>query len=255
MLETVNTNGNLTVEENNIKIGCCGFSAAQARYRELFPVIEVQQTFYQPPQPATLERWRADFPTDFEFTLKAWQLITHKPWSKTYQRLKVKLNDQELKDCGFFQDTAIVRQAWETTLLCANILEARLVLFQCPATFKPTPANLELLKNFFSTVRRGNLKFLWEPRGDWPDELLIELCQDLDLVHVSDPFIRPTVTPSLTYYRLHGGEGFRHVYEDFELENLLNSLQPQKKNYVMFNNINMLEDAQRFQALVKTKTH
>jgi uncharacterized protein YecE (DUF72 family) len=60
-----------------IKIGCCGFPVAQARYARHFPVVEVQQTFYQVPSLATLAGWRERLPSDFEFTLKAWQLITH----------------------------------------------------------------------------------------------------------------------------------------------------------------------------------
>ena len=33
--------------------------------------------FYKPPQVKTLEGWRAEMPEGFEFTLKAWQFITH----------------------------------------------------------------------------------------------------------------------------------------------------------------------------------
>ncbi len=54
-----------------VKVGCCGFPIARARYAQQFPVVEVQDTFYQPPAHKTLERWRAEVPADFEFTLKA----------------------------------------------------------------------------------------------------------------------------------------------------------------------------------------
>ena len=39
------------------KVGLCGFTMAAARYLRHFPVVEVQQTFYQPPQGAVIERW------------------------------------------------------------------------------------------------------------------------------------------------------------------------------------------------------
>ncbi len=55
-----------------IKVGCCGFRTAMAEYTPHFPVVEVQQTFYQPPLISTLERWRAKASAGFEFTLKAW---------------------------------------------------------------------------------------------------------------------------------------------------------------------------------------
>jgi uncharacterized protein YecE (DUF72 family) len=40
-------------------------------------VVEVQQTFYDPPQDETLVRRRRQAPPGFEFTLKASQLVTH----------------------------------------------------------------------------------------------------------------------------------------------------------------------------------
>lgn len=235
-----------------LKVGCCGFSAARPKYAALFPVVEVQQTFYQPPMPKTLQRWRAEMSSEIEFTLKAWQLITHEPWSKTYKRLKVSLSDEERPQAGYFKDSPLVWQAWRTTLECAQTLAARRVLFQCPAGFKPTETNLGRFRHFFSSVERAGLQFLWEPRGDWPDELILQLCQELQLVHVVDPFIRPTVTPEFIYYRLHGGKGFRHVYTDLELQSLLDNLPDNSPTYVMFNNIQMLDDAQRFSRLAAT---
>jgi len=108
-----------TEAKSMVKVGCCGFRMAMAEYALRFPVVEVQQTFYQPPKVQTLERWRAEAPPDFEFTLKAWQLITHEARSPTYRRLKRNLTEQELNECGAFRPSAIVREAWSTTLACA----------------------------------------------------------------------------------------------------------------------------------------
>ncbi len=236
-----------------IKTGCCGFAAAQVQYARLFPVIEVQQTFYQPPRLATLERWRDTFPAEFEFTIKAWQLITHEAWSKTYRRLKINLSEKERQECGYFKNSAIVQDAWETTRRCAAVLQAQLVLFQCPAGFKPTALNLERMRAFFSSINREKLTLLWEPRGDWPDELVSTLCRELELVHAVDPFVRPTLSQQLTYYRLHGGDGYRHNFEDSELHALLSLISPSSDAYIMFNNINMLDDAQKFQNMLTSR--
>jgi uncharacterized protein YecE (DUF72 family) len=233
-----------------LKVGCCGFSAAHSKYATLFPVVEVQQTFYQPPMLKTLQRWRAEMPPEFEFTLKAWQLITHEAYSQTYKRLKLPLSDEQRRQAGSFKDSPLVWQGWDTTLECAEALAARRVLFQCPAGFKPTDTNLARLRHFFNKAERANLQFLWEPRGGWPDELVLQLCRELELIHVVDPFIRPTVTPEFIYYRLHGGEGFRHVYNDAELQTLLEGLPSNSPAYIMFNNIEMLSDAGRFSRLV-----
>ena len=71
-----------------MKLGMCGFTIGAAAYFKQFPVVEVQQTFYDPPPIGTLEKWRRQAPAGFEFTMKAWQVITHLGESPTYRRLR-----------------------------------------------------------------------------------------------------------------------------------------------------------------------
>jgi uncharacterized protein YecE (DUF72 family) len=111
--------------KNKIRVGTCGFHVTKDKYVEMFSCVEIQHTFYQPPQIKTLTRWRAEVPADFEFAIKAWQLITHEAKSPTYKRLKKKLTEEELTQTGRFQPTAIVREAWETTLACAQALKRK----------------------------------------------------------------------------------------------------------------------------------
>jgi uncharacterized protein YecE (DUF72 family) len=237
-----------------IKTGCCGFRRAQAEYAAQFPVVEVQQTFYQPPQVKTLERWRAAAPPEFEFTLKAWQLITHEARSPTYRRLKRELTEGEKSEAGSFRPTAIVREAWETTLACATALKATRLLFQCPSSFTPTQEHVRDLREFFARIERPpELACLWEPRGNWPAELIRELCVELDLTHVVDPFAARTVTPERCYYRLHGRTGWRYQYEEDELAELITMLPRAGVSYVLFNNVRMLDDAARFQELARER--
>ena len=234
-----------------VKIGCCGFRLSRAEYFLRFPVVEVQQTFYQPPQTETLRRWREEAPVDFEFTVKAWQLITHDGASPTYRRLKRGLTEEEREACGSFRPTEIVREGWRVTRECADALRAKRVLFQCPARFKPTPANVENLRNFFSSVGRDGRVFLWEPRGqEWTRGLVGDLCRELGLVHVVDPLVERTATPERCYFRLHVRRGGRNRYEDEELLELYSMLPRGETSYVLFNNVRMADDATRFQRLV-----
>jgi uncharacterized protein YecE (DUF72 family) len=242
--------------DKRVKVGCCGFRMAMAEYVTRFPVVEVQQTFYQPPQVQTLQRWRASAPPDFEFTMKAWMLITHEARSPVYRRLKRELSEEEREQCGSFRATPIVREALEVTLAAAKALSARRILFQCPASFKPTKENVKRLREFFhDTKRPPESQFLWEPRGGgWTDALIRELCRELNLTHVVDPFAARTVTPDRCYFRLHGRTGFRYVYEDEELEELYSMLPEDETSYVLFNNVRMREDAARFQKLIEQET-
>jgi uncharacterized protein YecE (DUF72 family) len=236
-----------------IKIGCCGFRSSRDSYYPLLPAVEIQHTFYQPPQVSTLLKWREEAPTGFEFTLKAWQLITHQSSSPTYKRLKRELTDDEKAQSGSFNPSEIVREAWDVTRECARALDARVVLFQCPASFRPTSGNIENMKRFFRNLEREGLSFGWEPRGRWPREVIGDLCEELDLWHVVDPFSERTVTPQRCYFRLHGRRGWRYSYEDGELEELYSMLPKEAESYIFFNNIEMKNDALRFKEIAEAE--
>ena len=78
-----------------LKLGMCGYTIGAAAYFKQFRVVEIQQTFYDPPPLATIAKWRAQAPEDFEFTMKAWQVITHMGTSSTYRRLKRAFSDEQ----------------------------------------------------------------------------------------------------------------------------------------------------------------
>lgn len=239
-----------------VKIGLCGFTIRIADYARSFGVVEVQQTFYQPPAEFVMRRWRDALPPPFEFTIKAWQLITHPATSPTYRRLRRPLSADERAGAGGFGDSPIVAEAWRTTLACARLLNATAILFQCPASFRPTDANAANMVAFFRQIgeidRPPGVRLLWEPRGPWPAALVAELCATHNLTHVVDPFVTPTVTKGHTYYRLHGITGSRHVYSDEELSRLRDMGPAAGETYVMFNNILRAEDARRFELSVNT---
>ena len=104
---------------------------------------------------------------------------------------------------------------------------------------------------FFKWVKAGRLNLCWEPRGGWPPELVQDLCQELNLWHVVDPFSQRTLTPQRCYFRLHGRGGWRYTYEDAELEELYWMLPRRGTSYVFFNNIEMKKDALRFKGVVE----
>jgi len=238
-----------------IRVGCCGLPVGLARYVRVFSAVEVQQTFYQPPSLRTLANWRKKVPAGFEFTLKAWQLITHEASSPTYRRLAEKLSGRERREAGAFRLNPVVMAAWERTLACARALSSRIILFQCPARFSPTPENVSNLRAFFREIDRRSsggrpFIYMWEPRGTWRPAEIRELCYELNLVQGVDPFQQPPVIGGLGYFRLHGRTGYRYCYTEADLEELLTLARARESCYVFFNNMSMWEDAKRFRALV-----
>jgi uncharacterized protein YecE (DUF72 family) len=234
-----------------IKLGMCGFTIGAAAYYRQFPVVEVQQTFYDPPPVVTLERWRTQAPPDFEFTLKAWQVITHAGTSRTYRRLRSSFPDDARAEAGGFRLNDTVYTAWLTTLDCALILRATAILFQCPASFRATDENVAALRVFFAGIGRvDGVRYLWEPRGPWPDDVVLDVCRELRLVHVVDPFVRPTLTPEVIYWRLHGNRSHYANYTDDELRQIQAWLPHDDRDaYVMFNNVPRVQDIRRFREL------
>jgi uncharacterized protein YecE (DUF72 family) len=238
------------IHRSKLLIGCCGFPMARGRYFEKFPLVEVQQTFYQPPRIETLRKWRQEAPKEFVFTLKAWQLITHRPTSPTYRKLKTPVPPGGDERYGNFRPTWEVAAAWRTTLEAARALDASAIIFQSPASFTPNREYRENLLAFFPKARAdsGDILLGWEPRGEWPVELSRELCEELGLLLVVDPFRIPPPETEISYFRLHGIGGYRYRYSDEELGMLASWCRAQ--TFCLFNNTNMVQDAERFMDIV-----
>ena len=241
----------IRMRQASLFVGCCGWTEAHARYVRDFPVIEIQTTFYQPPSDVVAKRWRAEAPPEFRFCMKAWQLITHTPDSPTYRRLKSGVSSTERDLYGSFRPTEQVWLAWERTKEVANILQADVIVFQCPKSFLPNPENIRHLSTFFAQIDRGQHTLAWEPRGDeWGPPLIRDLCARSNLVHCVDPFQSDPVYGNSLYWRLHGLSGYRYRYTDEDLKSLAAKLEAHVQgtgpHYVLFNNIYSKEDASRF---------
>ena len=237
----------------NVLVGCCGLAGRQADYYREFPVVEVQRTFYQLPRVSLAEKWRREAPADFTFTMKAWQLVTHRHESPTYRRLTEE-PPGSLGAYGDFQDTDEVRGAWERTLEWARALQVPILVFQCPRSFRPTEGSIANLRRFFEDVERDDMDFVWEPRG-WPYDVVAGLCEELDLVHCVDPLVDDTQRGRFAYHRLHGLPAYRYRYRytDADLDRIHRAAQAEleagrSRAYVMFNNWWLHEDARRFVA-------
>ena len=183
--------------------------------------------------------------------MKAWQLITHTPSSPTYRRLKSGISRQEEDLYGSFRSTEQVWLAWQLTRDIAAIVDAHVILFQCPKSFLPWHENIRNLTTFFHQIDRDHRILAWEPRGDaWSPELIRDLCAENNLIHCVDPFKSSPAYGNTLYWRLHGKTGYRYQYTDEDLATLDAKLHAHAHlpgpAYVMFNNISSKRDALRF---------
>lgn len=221
-------------------------------YSDAFAVGELNRTFYELPQVSTAERWRREAVEEFEFTLKAWQAMTH-PWqSPTWNAHRDTVPEDRTDEVGYLRPTAFVREAWERTREIATALDARVVVVQTPPSFDCTEEHERNLRNLLGEVDRGGLTVAWEPRGDWPDhpERVEALCADLDLVHVVDLVRDDPLTGGPVYTRLHGLNedpyDYEYDYSPAELDELAAELRrydDRERVYCMFNNETMYANA------------
>jgi uncharacterized protein YecE (DUF72 family) len=234
-----------------IKVGCCGFPTARKNYFQEFNLVEIQETFYRPPSIERAEKWREEAPRDFEFSLKAWQLITHLPSSPTYRKAGLRIPDGKNGDYGFFKPSEGVFESWKRTQDIALALKSRVIVFQCPAKFAETPENVANMRRFFNTIEREDFILVWEPRGYWNDQTVRALCFELELVHCVDPLKSAALYGKIGYFRLHGGRDYRHGYSDDELSSLAEL--GANETYVLLNNMSMHHDALRLQELIASR--
>jgi len=242
------------MKKENIIIGCCGFPVALEKYVKIFGAVETQQTFYKLINEDTVKKWRekADaINPNFEFTIKAHQFITHAP-GHTYLRAGIEIAEKDKHKYGYFRPTKEVFNAWGHTVKIAKELKVKTILLQSPPSFFENDENLRNIKNFFEKVGKTEFLLFWEPRGKWNDKTLKKIFKTYKIYHCVDPLKRKPLTNNYFYFRLHGGERYRHNYTQEELEEIFSMVSKLggEKAYVFFNNLNMLRDAQKFLKLV-----
>ena len=228
-----------------MRIGTCGMPVSWSKYTDELPVMEVQKTFYSPMNIKTAERWRKRVPPNFEFTLKAPQAITHPPSSPTYRRYK-----GHMGDFGYFKLNEDTKKAWSNFVKIAKVLNAKVVVFQSPPSFRENEENLERIEYFFSAIDR-EFVFGWEPRGTWEEKTVMNICKKLELIHVVDPFKNRSTYGPFKYYRLHGIGGYRYSYSFEDLKLLAGWVN--EGDYVMFNNTDMWKNALDFKKIIENQ--
>ena len=204
---------------SQLRVGCCGFALAQARYFDTFSCVEISTSFYQLPQPATAERWRAAAPPGFRFAMRAWQVVTiwravpPPPHASAAGRPRaIAVSSGSIpRSAGPGAKPTRWRRFWKPIWCCSS----------APPVSGRTRTHLTGSVAFFEKAKRGRFLLGWEPRGAWPLELVATLCRELDLIHVVDPYRQqPALRQPRRYFRLHGVGGRQHQFSEDELQRL-----------------------------------
>jgi uncharacterized protein YecE (DUF72 family) len=188
-------------------------------YQKFFDTVELNNTFYHLPKPATVKNWNDEAKKDFVFSVKASRYITH-----------IKLLKDPVEPLKKF-------------FTAMKPLEAKTgpVLFQLPGRFKK---DIERLRNFLVSIRKYKIRPVFEFRNtDWWDDEVFELLRDegacfcwYDMEGQKTP---EATTTDFLYVRMHGGRAmYQSKYTTGELEKLAKKIYKSKIKdiYIYFNN-------------------
>jgi len=207
-------------------------------YSTAFDFVEVNSTFYEIPCLKLVESWRRLAPPNFEFAVRCNKALTHK--------------------CKFQPIPEAFEVLKKMTATC-NILKAEFLHVQTPASFQPTKANVDLMRNFFSSADLKGIRVALEIRGgDRPlNPDLVKMMQDYNMIHCVDlsKDEEPAYESDILYSRLFG-KGPHNVYQpaDEELRKIDRkaSRGKHKTVAVSFHFVRMYKDAARFKIYKET---
>ena len=228
-------------------VGCCGTGGLSlSRYLASFNAMEVQETFYRRVRAERLRGWRERAGDEFTFTMKAFQGLTHPASSPTWRRSEWKPS----KKHGLLKPTDENLELWEEVIDNAKALRAKVIVVQLPPSFKNVE---ECRKNLFAFFSKASLsvKIAIEFRHmSWFVPEIGSWMEEMGILQAFDPFAQKKIVRSdVLYFRLHGKEkGYRYQYKSEELRELKEMI---KEGFVMFNNLAMLEDCNRFTDLLR----
>lgn len=214
-------------------------TSAEARlryYATQFPVVEVDSTYYTPPNEANSERWVARTPDGFRFDVKAFSLLTQHPTrpAALYKDLRPETDKKNLyaKDL----EPTVVDEVWERFLSALNPLQEAgklgAVLFQFPQWFTLKRANKEYLLECKERAAPYRISVEFRSATWFRDEAATEetldflrsyalpfVCVDMPQGHASSvPPVVAATSKDMAVVRFHGHSEkwqSRDIYERF----------------------------------------
>lgn len=235
------------------RIGCSGFYYREWKevfypqglaqkdwfkfYCEHFNTIEINSTFYKMPTQKSFEKWYAESPADFVFTIKAPRLITH------YKQL---IACKELL-ADFY---LAIGNGLTNKLAC--------VLFQFPPKFNYTTERLQLLLDLLDPTFKNVVEFR---HASWWDEEIYAKLAEHNIIFcgqsypsaLSDSVVNNNAT---VYYRFHGKPVlYKSEYAEEVMKDLIEQVPTETAEaFIYFNNTwgtGALTNARQLQKLVK----
>ena len=201
-------------------------------YSQFFNTVEVNSSFYRPPNPGYVYNWVKRVPDDFRFTVKLWQKFTH---PKMYEEATGGSAVISQRDVDQFKQSIDPM---------ANSGKLGALLAQFPPSFKNDNYGQQILLAVIRTF--GSYRLAVELRHrSWSDDVgFAQLLQDNNVswVHIDEPKFQSSIateiplTADMAYFRFHGrnkemwwkGDSetrYKYLYSPEEINELANRVK------------------------------
>jgi len=216
-------------------------------YSQFFNTVEVNSSFYRPPNPGYVYNWARRVPEGFLFTVKLWQKFTH---PKMYEEATGEAAAISQDDVDLFKKSIepLVRYRKLGALLA-----------QFPPSFKNDDFGQQILGAVIKTFTEYKLAVELRHRSWSDDENTARLLMNNNVtwVQIDEPKFPSSiaaevpVTAEMAYFRFHGRNAemwwkgdsetrYKYLYSSEEINELASKIQAASEQvnlaFVLFNN-------------------
>jgi uncharacterized protein YecE (DUF72 family) len=201
-------------------------------YAQYFNTVEINSSFYRPPNQYAAKAWASKVPDDFKFTAKLWQKFTH---PKMFESATGQLWRVQDEDFGVFAEGI-------APLSAAGKLGP--LLAQFPASFRPDEESVAYLEDLIQRMRGAGFALAVELRHrEWTESeqaiAIRALMEDQNVawVMIDEPRFKTSIrhvplTSDTAYFRFHG-RNYKNWWRHGETEDRYNYLYtPDEQTYI-----------------------
>ncbi len=216
-------------------------------YSQFFNAVEINSSFYRPPNPGYVHNWVCRTPKDFLFTAKLWQKFTH---PRMYEEATGREAVISQLDVDLFHQS--LEPLYESGKLGA-------LLAQFPPSFKNDNRGQQRLKAVMNTFGKYRLAVELRHRSWSDDENTARLLKGNNVawVRIDEPKFQSSIaedvpgTSDIAYFRFHGrnkemwwkGDSetrYKYLYSAEEINELTNKVNAATEQaeftFAFFNN-------------------
>jgi uncharacterized protein YecE (DUF72 family) len=216
-------------------------------YSQFFNTVEINSSFYRPPNPGYVYNWVKRVPWDFLFTVKLWQKFTH---PKMYEEATGEAAAISQDDVDLF------RRSLEPL---ARYGKLGALLAQFPPSFKNDGFGRQTMEAVIKTFNEYRLAVELRHRSWSDDENTARFLRENNVtwVQIDEPKFRSSiavevpVTSDMAYFRFHGRNAemwwrgdsesrYKYLYSSDEINELAEKVQVASEQtnltFALFNN-------------------